>query len=237
MHPMHKKAEARAGETILLKDCFANKVKDWPWIIGIITVVAIVYAIVTFSGQDPVYSSGGRSSPQHIQVQNVAFIRCPYCPGFLDAQGRCNVPECPIYSPNWAKPSNWQNIPVRQVLIKELALEVSALEGKASVVIHLVYGGGNGEKAGLQVGDRICRFNGRRVKSVKQFKSIVARAKPESDVKIEIIRNQKKIKSVVRIGEGEMEGVTMPNAMNPTQGGWPFRNRLEKGKLLWTKKR
>lgn len=206
MYRMHKKAEVRAGETILLKDCFANKVKDWLWIVGIIIVGATVYAIVTFSGQEPVYSSTGRSFTQGGQFQNVALIRCPYCPAFLDAQGRCNVPECPIYNPNWSKPSNWQNIPVRQVLIRELALEVSALEGKGSVIIHSIYGGGTGEKAGLHVGDRISRFNGRKVKNVKQFKSIVARAKPESDVKIQVIRNEKKIKSVVRTSEGEWRG-------------------------------
>lgn len=219
MYRMHKKAQAGAGETVLPKDCFIEKTKNWLWVIVIIVVGAIVCAIVASSGQEPVYSSTGRSLPQGGQFQNVTLKRCPYCPGLLDPQGRCNVPECLIYSPNWGKLSNRQGIPVKQVLIKELALEVGASQGKASVVIHLVYGGGNGEKAGLQAGDRICRFNGHKVKSVKQFKSIVARAKPESNIRIQVIRNGEKIKSSVRIGEGEMEGVTMPNAMNPTQGG------------------
>ena len=206
MYRMYKKAEGRTGETILPKDCFANKVTNWLWIVGVIIFGAIVYAIVTSRRHELVYSSRPRPLPQDGQLQNVALTRCPYCPGFLDAQGRCNVPECPIYSPSWPKSSNWQDIPVRQVLIKELALEVGASEGKGSVVIHSVYGGGNGEKAGLQVADRVSRFNGRRVKNVKQFRSIVARAKPESDIEIEIIRNQKKIKSVVRIGEGKWRG-------------------------------
>jgi hypothetical protein len=207
---MHKKAKARAGETISPKDCFANKVTNWLWIVGIIIFGAIVYAIVTSRRHEFVYSSRARSLPQGGQLQNVALTRCPYCPGFLDAQGRCNVPECPIYSPNWPKSSNWQGIPVKLVLIKQLALEVGASEGKASVVVHSIYGGGNGEKAGLQAGDRICRFNGRKVKSVKQFRSIVARAKPESNVRIQVIRGDRKITSVVMIGEGEMEGVILP---------------------------
>ena len=214
MYRMHKETGARAGQTIFPKDCFVEKAENWLWILGIIVVGSIVCAIVTFSGHEPVYSSTGRSFPQGGQFQNAALIRCPYCPGFLDAQGRCNVPECPIYGPNWGDSSNSEDIPVREVLIKELALEVSASKGKKSVVICSVYGGGRGEKAGLQVGDRVCRFNGRRVKGVKQFQSIVARAKPESDVKIQVIRGGKKIKSVVRIGEGEMEGVTVPT----TQG-------------------
>jgi len=224
MYRVYKKAKGRRSETILPKDCFGNKVTNWPWIVGVVIVGAVVYAIVTSRRHELVYSSRPRPLQQDGQLQNVALIRCPYCPGFLDAQGRCNVPECPIYSPNRPKPSNWQDIPVRQVLIKELALEVGASEGKGSVVIHSVYGGGNGEKAGLQVGDRISQFNGHRVKSVKQFRGIVARARPESHVKIEIIRNQKKIKSVVRIGEGELEGVTMQKAMNPAQK--PLQGRL-----------
>jgi len=216
MHPMHKKAKARAGGTLSPKDCFANRVKSWFWIIGIIVVGVIVCTIITFSGENPVYSSTGQSFSQGGQFENVALTRCPYCPGLLDAQGRCNFRECPIYSPNWGKPSNLQNIPLKRVLIKELALEVSALEDKGSVTICSLYGSGGGTKAGLWVADRIRRFNGRRIKNVKQFQSIVAKVKPASDVKIQVIRNKKKIELVVRIGEGQREGATLPKTMNPT---------------------
>ena len=213
MFRMHKKAEPGTSETVSPRDCFVEKTKSWFWGIVIIIVGCIVYAIVTSSGREPVYSSASQPLPQGGQFQNAALANCPYCPGFLDAQGRCNVSDCPIYSLNWGKISNLQDIPVRPMLIKELALEVSAMEGKGSVVIHSVYGGGRGEKAGLRAGDRICRFNGRKVKDVKQFRSVVARARPESDIKIQVIRNKKEIKSVVRIGEGQMEGVTIPNTL------------------------
>lgn len=215
MYPMHKKAGARAEETVSEKDCFANKVKNWLWIMGIIAVGAIVCTIITFSGEKAAYSSTGQSFSQGGQFENVALTRCPYCPGLLDAQRRCDVRGCPIYSPNWGKPSNLQNIPLKRVLIKELALEVSALEDNGSVTICSLYGSGGGKKAGLWVADRIRRFNGRRVKNVKQFQSIVAKAKPASDVKIQVIRNKKKIELVVRIGEGQIEGVTLPKTMNP----------------------
>ncbi len=211
MYRMHKKAEAGISETVSPGDCFVEKTKSWFWAIVIIIVGCIVYAIVTSSGREPVYSSANQPLSQGGQFQNAALAYCPYCTGFLDAQGRCNVRDCPIYSPNWGKILNFQNIPVRPMLIKELALEVSALEGKGSVVIHAIYGGGRGEKAGLRSGDRISRFNGRKVKNVKQFQSVVGRARPESDIKIQVIRNENKIKSVVRIGEGQMKGVTIPN--------------------------
>ncbi|MHC4396172.1 MAG: PDZ domain-containing protein [Planctomycetota bacterium] len=192
------------------KDCFTEKTKNWFWVIMIVFIVAIVCAIVTSSGQEPAYSSMLQPLPRGAQFRNIALTRCPYCPGLLDAQGRCNVRECPVYSPNWGKPPSSRGIPVRQVLIRELALEVAPSQGKTSVIIHSVYIGGNAEKAGLQAGDRICRFNGRKVTSVKQFKAIVARAKPESDIKIQVRRGRTKMKSVVMIGEGEMEGVTLP---------------------------
>lgn len=102
------------------------------------------------------------------------------------------------------------SVPVRHVLIKELALEVGASQGKKSVIIQTVYAGGNAEKAGLKSGDSIVRFNGHSIKNVKQFESTVALAKPEANIKIHVIRNNKKIKLVVFIGEGEMEGVTVP---------------------------
>jgi len=210
MQRTHNKSKAEAEKTVLPKNCFVEKVKNWVWLIVIITVVSIVYVIVTSSARKPVYSSISTSFPQVGKLQNVTLTRCPYCPGFLDAQGRCNISECPVYSPNWGKPLERQSIPVKQVLIKQLALEVGASEGKSSVVIQSVYGGGNGEKAKLHAGDRIYRFNGRKVRSVKQFKSIVARAKPESNVRIQVIRNGEKIDSFVRIGEGEMEGVSLP---------------------------
>jgi len=216
MYHTHKKSAANVGEKITPRDCFVERTRNWFWTIIIFVLVAIVYAIVTSSGQGPVYSAVEQSIPQGGQFQNTALTICPYCPGFLDSQGRCNVRECPIYSPNWGKTSitprsiSVRGIPVKRVLIKELALEVGAAQGKASVVIQGVYAGGNAEKGGLKVGDRIVRFNGRNIKNVKQFKSTVTRAKPEANVKIQVIRNEKKIKSSVMIGEGEMEGVTVP---------------------------
>jgi len=101
-------------------------------------------------------------------------------------------------------------IPVKKVLIRELALEVAPTEGKSSVIVQSVYIGGNAQKAGLKAQDRIVRFNGRKFKNMAQFQSVVARAKPESTVKIDVVRSGKKVKGTVMVGEGEMEGATPP---------------------------
>jgi predicted metalloprotease with PDZ domain len=210
MYPAHKNSGTSVGEKITPMDCFVEKTRSWFWIIIILVLGSVVYTIVTSFAKEPVYSTTRQSFPQGGQFQTIALTQCPYCPGLLDSEGRCNVRECPIYSPNWGKPTTSNDIPVRRVLIKELALEVGASQGKGSVIIQSVYPGGNVEKAGLQVGDRILRFNGRKVKDVKQFQSIVTRAKPESQVKIKIVRDNEKIKTTAMIGEGEMEGVTVP---------------------------
>ncbi|NQT02585.1 MAG: PDZ domain-containing protein [Planctomycetes bacterium] len=217
MYLPHKKSVADAGKKTTPTDCFVERIRNLFWITIIFVFGAVVFAIVTSSGQgQPVYSGTAGSIPQGGQFRTLALSYCPYCPGLLDTQGRCNSPGCPIYSPDRGKTSTTpgsisvRNIPVKHVLIKELALEVAASEGKSSVIIQSVYAGGNAEKAGLKVGDRIVRFNGRNIKNVKQFNSTVTRAKPEANVKMQVIRNEKKIKSSVMIGEGEMEGVMVP---------------------------
>jgi len=215
MYRMHKNSQAASDQALLPEGCFDGKAKYSLWVLGIIASVAIIYAVVVLLyRQGPVYSATGQSFPQGGQLQNMASVKCPYCPGILDAQGRCNVRPCPIYSPNWGKPSSSKGIPVKQLLIRELALEVGASQGKASVVIQSVYISGNAEKAGLKAGDKILRFNGRKVKNVRQFESIVARAKPEAEVRIETLRKGEKIKTLVMVGEGEMEGATPPPATN-----------------------
>ena len=210
MYHANKKSNTNVDDQIIQNDCFIEKNKSWLRITMVLIAGILVYAIIASPQEENIPPANSQSSTQGGQFQNTALTQCPYCPGFLDTQGRCNVRGCSIYSPNWGKLSSPEGIPVKRVLIKELALEIGASQGKASVIIQAVYPGGNAEKAGLQVGDKILRFNGRNVKNVKQFKATVIRAKPEALVKIKILRNNEKIKTTTMIGEGEMEGVTLP---------------------------
>ncbi len=215
MYPIHKKTGTKAGKTTP-DDCFAEKMGIWFWILGIIAVGATIYAVVTSFSQGRADAPTGGQFPQSIQGRVVAYRTCPYGPGYLDAQGRCNVGGCPIYDPSWGKSSGWENVSQGPVLVKKLALEVGTITGKKGVAIHSVYLGGGADRAGLQAGDMIYRFNGRRVRDIVHFQSLVAKAKPESKAKIEVFRDKKKKKSVVMIGEGEMEGVSTPMPTNST---------------------
>ena len=210
MYRMHKKSRPDNNLNSQLQECIAVQTKYWFWILAVLVAGSVIYAITTSYDQRTVYSSVAESYPQGGQLQTIALTKCPYCSGFLDAQGRCNVKGCSLYSSNWGMSSSDDGIPVKNVLIRELALEVAASQGKSSVISHSVYIGGNAEKAGLKIGDCIVRFNGRKVKNVEQFQSIVARARPESNVKIEVVRDGEKVKSIVMVGEGEMEGATPP---------------------------
>jgi len=284
MYRMGKKSVN--DKTSRQQDCIAERAKYWLWVLGVLVVGMVVYAIIASCGQVTDYSSVAQSVRQGGSLQTIAARPCPYCNGvldvpgrcnmrgcviyspnwgkntasrpclycvggildvqgrcnvlgcsnyspnwgsqnlqarnaaatkcskcaggILDAQGRCNQKGCPLYSPDWGRPSSAEGIPVKKVLIRELASEVAATQGKSSVIIQSIYIGGNAEKAGLKAGDRIIRFNGRNIKSVKHFQSVVARAAPESTVKIKVIRNGEKVKSTVFVGEGEMEGATPP---------------------------
>ena len=126
------------------------------------------------------------------------------------------MPGCPIYGPAGTRPAPQSGVSPSRVLIKELALEVEPSDNRSGVEIHLIYMGGKGQRAGLKAGDRIHRFNGRRVKDVEQFQSLVAQARPESTVPVRIIRDKKKIDVQAMIGEGEMEGVTIPSPPSNT---------------------
>lgn len=257
MYRLRRKFRADIKEPLPLDECFATETKYWFWISAVLIAGAVIYAITTSYSQRTVYSSVATSFPQGGQLQTIASTKCPYCSvGVLDAQGRCNVIRCPVYSSNWGNNlpvgkvvvtrcprcakgildargrcnqkgcplyspdwgktiTNSNKIPVKQILIKELALIVAASEGKGTVIAQSVYINGNAEKAGLKTGDRIIRFNGRKVKSVKQFQSVVALASPETNVKIEVNRNGEKVKSIIMVGEGEMEGAIPPTTRIP----------------------
>lgn len=221
-YTMRKKTKPVPEAESLPDDCYGKEAKIWLWLLGLGIAGTAVYVVVMFTGQNRSPLRADRLQPRHVAgpARLAALTQCPYCPGYLDAQGRCNVRECPIYSPNWGKgPATGKKSTVQEpVQIKELALEVMDLSGNGPVVVHAVYAGGVADKAQLREGDILRRFNGRKVANLEQFQAAVARAAPESKVKVEATRNEQTKQFVVMVGEGEMEGAVIP-VMNSA----PFR--------------
>ncbi|MDH5174578.1 MAG: hypothetical protein OEW43_04900 [Elusimicrobiota bacterium] len=120
MYPSYiRKKPYNESRTVLIEDCFAEKAKNWLWILGIIIVLVVVFSAVKFSGQVNSYSEDSRAGRNINSVKSVAFTSCPYCGGALDPRGKCNIPECPFYNPDWGidgnqeQPSGGQRLPNR----------------------------------------------------------------------------------------------------------------------------
>ncbi|HWX21522.1 MAG TPA: Do family serine endopeptidase [Candidatus Binatia bacterium] len=75
-----------------------------------------------------------------------------------------------------------------QGLTPELAKEFK-LHGGTGVLVGDVVPGGSAEKAGLEVGDVITRFDGKEVRDTRQLKLSLAEAKPGQTVPVEVLRN------------------------------------------------
>jgi len=76
-------------------------------------------------------------------------------------------------------------------------------KGTDGVLVGDVTDGGPAEKAGLQQGDIIVRFNKKDVENVHQLRSTVAATKPGEKVPVEIFRSGKPMTITVEIGELE----------------------------------
>lgn len=219
MYPMRDKEIISAEVPQVPEDCYAAKARNFYWVLGVLFLGVIAFLVMK-------YSESGTAGAMNTSVKQyataVAYSPCPYCDGMLDSQGRCNVRDCPIYSPEWGTtPQPAANVTPtgpapealdKVVLIKELAAEVATIADGA-VIIHSIYIGGNAQKAGLLKGDIIINFNGRAVKKASQFQQIAAQANPESYVMVEYIRDNEKFSTKAMIGEGEMEGVIKPVAL------------------------
>ena len=75
-----------------------------------------------------------------------------------------------------------------QNLTPELAEEFN-LDGATGVLVGGVAPNGPAEKAGLQVGDVITRFDGKEVRDARQLMLSVAEAKPGQTVPVEVLRD------------------------------------------------
>lgn len=87
-----------------------------------------------------------------------------------------------------------------QDLNESLAESFGKTEASGALVSQVIKGS-PAEKAGVQSGDIILKFNGRKVSGAGQLKNLVGRVKPGADATLTIFRNRKKMTLDVKIGE------------------------------------
>ena len=219
MHPYYDKNSLDTDIMATPEDCFAEKARNFYWILGILLIGVLSFLIVKYLDGNKT-ASVSSVVEQYANANTVAYSPCPHCSGSLDSRGRCNVSGCPLYSPNWGKAQTAATAPSadKTTLIKELAAEVSSVVD-GGVIIHSIYVGGNAQKSGLLKGDIITYFNGRAVKDSKQFQRIVSLAAPESFVSVDYLRDGQDFSLKVMIGEGHMDGAVKPFPVNPQAVG------------------
>lgn len=133
------------------------------------------------------YANGVQGAYPQYQVQ-------PYAPP-NPGQAIALANTLPVVDPN------------KPVLMKQLGVEVEPISG-GKVRITGVMGNSWGQKAGLRAGDILLSFNAKEITSLKQFQDMLVKAAPEMTYKVVFYRNARKMKCVVTIGEGEMDGFT-----------------------------
>ena len=97
--------------------------------------------------------------------------------------------------------------PDKPVLIKKFGVEVEPITG-GKVKITGVMGNSWAEKAGLKVGDILLSFDAKEITDLKQFQDMVTKAAPEMNFKVVYYRNGRRMKCLITLGEGEMDGFT-----------------------------
>ncbi|MCB4757017.1 MAG: PDZ domain-containing protein [Elusimicrobia bacterium] len=190
------------------EECFAETAKPWIWLL------AFLVALVLVVGLGQIYGQVSKNRVQRYRWANsspwtVTFRPCPYCPGMVDAMGRCNIPTCRIYSSDFGKGLNSGGVtavalvPTQSLLIQELGVDVVNCRTNRGVLVESVYPGTEAQLAGIRPGDLITRFNGRRVRNPQQFQTIVAQALPGNAVAVEFVRPREGLYSAfIRVGLG-----------------------------------
>ena len=143
------------------------------------------------------------------EIGNCVCPTCGYCAFKKNAMTSKGVDALASASPNLT-------------LVRPIGIEVKDQLG--GVVACAVYGNSWAEKAGMKQGDIIVRFNHVDVVYVNQFQDLVAKAPPEKRVPTTVLRKGKKVKFDVWVGEGELEGVVLPDKaakVNPAAPGNP----------------
>lgn len=134
--------------------------------------------------------------------QGAAYTPVAYAPQYQVQSYMAQDPNQPVALNN-VLPSIAD--PDKPVLIKKFGAEVLPISG-GKVKVTGIMGNSWAEKAGLQVGDILLAFDAKEIVDIKQFQDTVTKAAPEMNYKVFYLRNGRKMKCLITLGEGEMDG-------------------------------
>ncbi len=90
-----------------------------------------------------------------------------------------------------------------QDVTQEMAKSLKLDEGFKGVIIADVISDGPAAKAGIEQGDIIIRYDGKRIENVNQLRNIVAATDPGAYVNITVLRENKELEITAKVGELE----------------------------------
>jgi len=93
----------------------------------------------------------------------------------------------------------WLGISI-QDLTPDLAKQFG-IDGSSGVLIADIVEGGPAEKVGIKQGDLIVELNGKTMASTKELRNLIANTPPGNKVDLVIVRDKKKMKFSVKVGE------------------------------------
>ena len=138
----------------------------------------------------------------------LAPVAFPYPNGVANNYPQYQVQSYPVQpDPNQQIALTNQIDPDKPVLINKFGAEVVAISG-GKVKITGIMGNSWAEKAKLQPGDILLSFDAKEITDLQQFQDMVTKAAPEMSFKLAYYRDGRKMKTLITLGEGEMDGFT-----------------------------
>ncbi len=92
-----------------------------------------------------------------------------------------------------------------QDITPEMAKSLKLEKGTKGVIVANVLPEGPADKAGIEQGDIVIRFDGKKTESVVQLRNLVAATAPGTTVKVGVLRDKKEMEMTIKIGDLEKE--------------------------------
>lgn len=117
------------------------------------------------------------------------------------------------------------------VVIQEITPDIAEAIGvKEGILVAQVVKGSPADKGGLKVGDIIVELNGRKLEDVRDLQLSIMKTKPGTEVTLTVIREGKRIKVKVKVGELPEKVSAKPRANESEDLGLSLRDLTPKEK-------